>query len=80
MAGGRMMNTKKSEELYQRASGFMPGGVNSPVRDCKNVGKTPLFIERAEGDKIIDADGNEYIDYVCSAVPLDAVTFLFLNQ
>ncbi len=63
------MNTKKSEELYQRASGFMPGGVNSPVRACKNVGKTPLFIERAEGDKIIDADGNEYIDYVCSWGP-----------
>ena len=63
------MNTKNSEALYQSALNFMPGGVNSPVRACKNVGKTPLFIERAEGDKIIDADGNEYIDYVCSWGP-----------
>lgn len=63
------MNTKLSDEWYQKALEFMPGGVNSPVRACRNVGRTPLFIERALGDKIYDADGNEYIDYVCSWGP-----------
>ena len=63
------MNTKKSEQLYAKAVELMPGGVNSPVRACKNVGRTPIFIERAEGDKIYDVDGNAYIDYVCSWGP-----------
>ena len=48
----------------------MPGGVNSPVRAFKAVGGTPLFISRAKGSKIYDADGNEYIDYVSSWGPL----------
>ncbi|MBR1592492.1 MAG: glutamate-1-semialdehyde 2,1-aminomutase [Ruminococcus sp.] len=60
------MNTAKSEQLYKKALNFMPGGVNSPVRACRNVGTVPLFIDRAEGSKIYDADGNEYIDYICS--------------
>ena len=47
----------------------MPGGLNSPVRAFKSVGRSPLFIEKASGDKIIDADGNEFIDYVCSWGP-----------
>ena len=47
----------------------MPGGVNSPVRACRNVGRTPLFIERAAGSRIYDADGNEFIDLVCSWGP-----------
>lgn len=47
----------------------MPGGVNSPVRAYLAVGRTPLFIDRAKGSKIYDADGNEYIDYVCSWGP-----------
>lgn len=63
------MNTSKSEELYNQALEFMPGGVNSPVRACKNVNRTPLFIDHAIGDKIYDVDGNEYIDYVCSWGP-----------
>lgn len=63
------MNTEISKKLYQQAVKLMPGGVNSPVRSCKNVGKTPLFIERAEGSKIYDVDGNAYIDYVCSWGP-----------
>lgn len=63
------MNTSKSEQLYSRALEFMPGGVNSPVRACKAVGETPLFIERGEGSRIFDADGNEYIDYICSWGP-----------
>lgn len=60
------MNHEKSANLYKKALGFMPAGVNSPVRAFKSVGMTPLFIERAEGSKIYDADGNKYIDYVCS--------------
>ena len=63
------MNTSKSEQLYSRALEFMPGGVNSPVRACRAVGETPLFIERGEGSRIFDADGNEYIDYICSWGP-----------
>ena len=63
------MNIQRSEELYTKAEKLMPGGVNSPVRACRNVGKTPLFIDRASGDKIYDIDGNEYIDYVCSWGP-----------
>ena len=41
------MNTAKSEQLYKTACGFMPGGVNSPVRACKAVGTVPLFIDHA---------------------------------
>jgi glutamate-1-semialdehyde 2,1-aminomutase len=63
------MNTRKSEELYKKAITLMPGGVNSPVRAFKAVGRNPLFIERAKGSKIYDVDGNEYIDYVCSWGP-----------
>lgn len=59
----------KSEELYKKAVKLMPGGVNSPVRAYFSVNRTPVFIERAKGDKIYDADGNEYIDYVCSWGP-----------
>lgn len=63
------MNISKSEQLYNQALEFMPGGVNSPVRACRNVKRTPLFIDHAMGDKIYDVDGNEYIDYVCSWGP-----------
>ena len=50
------MNTTQSEERYAQALDFMPGGVNSPVRACRSVGRTPLFIDRAEGSKIYDVD------------------------
>lgn len=63
------MITEKSKELYSKALGFMPGGVNSPVRAYGSVGRTPLFIESAKGSKIYDEDGNEFIDYVCSWGP-----------
>ncbi|MGN0691357.1 MAG: glutamate-1-semialdehyde 2,1-aminomutase [Oscillospiraceae bacterium] len=63
------MNTTNSETLYEQAKKFMPGGVNSPVRAFNSVGRAPLFIERAKGDRIYDADGNEFIDYVCSWGP-----------
>lgn len=63
------MNTKNSENLYNQALGFMPGGVNSPVRACDSVGCVPLFIDHAEGSKIYDVDGNCFIDYICSWGP-----------
>ena len=60
------MKTSKSEEWFRRAQATIPGGVNSPVRAFKGVGGSPLFIERGEGSRLFDADGNSYIDYVCS--------------
>jgi glutamate-1-semialdehyde 2,1-aminomutase len=60
----------RSEELFARAQGLIPGGVNSPVRAFKAVGGAPLFIERAEGPRIWDADGRSYIDYVGSWGPM----------
>ena len=59
----------KSEHLFERAVKRIPGGVNSPVRAFGSVGGTPLFITKAKGSKIYDADGREYIDYVCSWGP-----------
>jgi glutamate-1-semialdehyde 2,1-aminomutase len=61
---------KRSRALYEEAQRYLPGGVDSPVRAHKAVGATPLFIERGKGSKIFDADGNGYIDYVCSWGPL----------
>ena len=61
---------EKSQELFAQAQTVIPGGVNSPVRAYKSVGCTPMFVERAAGSKIYDADGNEYIDYVASYGPM----------
>jgi len=62
--------TNRSEKLFQQAIKLIPGGVNSPVRAFKSVGGTPIFIERAEGSRIYDVDGNAYIDYVGSWGPM----------
>ncbi|MCI8804993.1 MAG: glutamate-1-semialdehyde 2,1-aminomutase [Clostridiales bacterium] len=59
-----------SDELFGRGKKVMPGGVNSPVRAFGSVERNPLFIEKASGSKIYDADGNEYIDFVNSWGPL----------
>ncbi len=64
------MTNTQSQALFERAQNIIPGGVNSPVRACKSVGTTPLFIDRAEGSRIWDADGREYIDYVGSWGPM----------
>ena len=58
-----------NKELFNEAQKYIIGGVNSPVRAFKAVEKTPLFIEKAKGSKIYDADGKEYIDYVMSWGP-----------
>ncbi|HEX8855034.1 MAG TPA: aminotransferase class III-fold pyridoxal phosphate-dependent enzyme, partial [Thermoleophilaceae bacterium] len=71
MTAGPLQQTR-SEELYRKALGLIPGGVNSPVRAMRSIGRDPLFIERASGAEIVDVDGNSYIDYVCSWGPLIA--------
>ena len=63
------MKTYRSSELFARAKTLMPGGVNSPVRAFGSVGREPLYIGSSHGDRITDADGNEYIDYVSSWGP-----------
>ncbi|TAJ69061.1 MAG: glutamate-1-semialdehyde-2,1-aminomutase [Chitinophagaceae bacterium] len=61
---------EKSKALFERAQQSIPGGVNSPVRAFKSVGGTPLFIEKAKGAYLYDADGNQYIDYIASWGPM----------
>lgn len=65
-----MKEFKVSGELFKEARRYLPGGVDSPVRAFKAVGGIPPFITRGKGSKIYDADGNEFIDYVCSWGPL----------
>ncbi|MBI3946455.1 MAG: glutamate-1-semialdehyde 2,1-aminomutase [Armatimonadetes bacterium] len=60
----------RSRRLFERAQQVIPGGVNSPVRAFRSVGGDPVFIERAEGARLVDVDGNSYVDYVCSWGPL----------
>ncbi|MFN8160411.1 MAG: glutamate-1-semialdehyde 2,1-aminomutase [Solirubrobacterales bacterium] len=60
----------RSAELYERALGVLPGGVNSPVRAMRQIGRDPIFIERGEGCELRDVDGNRYVDWVCSWGPL----------
>lgn len=62
--------TARSEAAFERAKKVMPGGVNSPVRAFRSVDQTPFFVSRAQGSRIYDIDGNEYIDYVGSWGPL----------
>ncbi len=62
--------TTRSEDLFNRAQQVIPGGVNSPVRAFRAVGRAPLFIREASGPTITDVDGNSYIDYVGSWGPM----------
>ena len=59
-----------SESLFERAQRVMPGGVNSPVRAFRAVGGSPFFVARAEGARIVDADGRSYLDFLGSWGPL----------
>ena len=59
-----------SKILFEKAQGIIPGGVNSPVRAFRSVDASPLFIREARGSRIVDADGQEYIDYVMSWGPM----------
>lgn len=60
------METGQSQQLFEQSKERIPGGVNSPVRAFQAVGGTPLFIQSASGSRMMDVDGNSYIDYVCS--------------
>ena len=64
------MQTSRSSDLFAEAIRHMPGGVNSPVRAFRSVGRDPLFIKSARGGYVTDADGNELIDYVGSWGPM----------
>jgi glutamate-1-semialdehyde 2,1-aminomutase len=65
-------STERSTELYQRALDLMPGGVNSPVRAMRSIGRDPIFIASGRGSTLVDVDGNEYLDWVSSWGPLIA--------
>src|SRR3954468_17535510 len=61
----------RSAELYRRALELMPGGVNSPVRAMRSIGRDhPIFVARGKGAELIDVDANRYVDWVCSWGPL----------
>lgn len=64
------MEHLKSKKLFERAKKVIPGGVNSPVRAFRSVGMDPIFIKRAEGAYLYDADGNKYIDHISSWGPM----------
>lgn len=64
------MKNEKSKAIYEEAIKYIPGGVNSPVRAFKAVGIDPVFVDHGTGSHVIDVDGNEFIDYVCSWGPL----------
>jgi glutamate-1-semialdehyde 2,1-aminomutase len=67
---GTGMSGPRSRKLFEEAKKHIPGGVNSPVRAFRSVGGEPLFIKKAKGSKIYDADGKAYIDYVLSWGPM----------
>ena len=62
--------TARSSQLYQQAQRLLPGGVNSPVRAMRSIGRDPIFIASGRGSTITDVDGNDYIDWVSSWGPL----------
>ncbi len=64
------MEITTSQELFERAKDYIPGGVNSPVRAFKAVGGDPIFFAKAEGAIMVDEDGNEYIDLINSWGPM----------
>lgn len=64
------MKNEKSKIYFEEAKQLLPGGVNSPVRAFASVSTIPVFIERGKGSKVVDVDGNTYIDYICSWGPL----------
>ena len=68
MSSPKIINTDRprSREIFRRATDVLVGGVNSPVRAFRAVGGDPIVVDHASGARLWDADGNEYIDYVCS--------------
>jgi glutamate-1-semialdehyde 2,1-aminomutase len=72
-SGARVVEAgARSSQLFQRALGLLPGGVNSPVRAMRSIGRDPVFAARGEGPELVDVDGNRYVDWVMSWGPLIA--------
>ena len=69
-SGTVSLRDTRSAELYGRALARLPGGVNSPVRAMRAIGRPPIFVERASGVELVDVDGNHFVDWVCSWGPL----------
>lgn len=61
-----LLNREKSHQVFTQLSQVIPGGVNSPVRACKEMGQLPMVVEYGKGDILVDVDGNRFIDYCCS--------------
>ena len=72
MGSGARVAADRSAAAYARAVQLLPGGVNSPVRAMRSIGRDPIFVERGEGAELIDVDGNRYVDWVMSWGPLIA--------
>jgi glutamate-1-semialdehyde 2,1-aminomutase len=71
-SGADLKARTRSAELYERALGLIPGGVNSPVRAMRSIGRDPIFVAEASGAELVDADGNRYVDWMQSWGPLVA--------
>jgi glutamate-1-semialdehyde 2,1-aminomutase len=72
VGSGARLTASRSAEHYQRALELLPGGVNSPVRAMRAIGRDPIFVARGEGAELVDVDGNRYVDWVMSWGPLIA--------
>jgi glutamate-1-semialdehyde 2,1-aminomutase len=72
VGGGAHLTASRSAELYRRALELLPGGVNSPVRAMRQIGREPVFVARGEGAELVDVDGRRYVDWVQSWGPLIA--------
>ncbi|HEV7845741.1 MAG TPA: glutamate-1-semialdehyde 2,1-aminomutase [Thermoleophilaceae bacterium] len=72
MGSGALVAAGRSAAAYERALQLLPGGVNSPVRAMRSIGRDPIFVARGEGAELIDVDGNRYVDWVMSWGPLIA--------
>ncbi|MEA2366912.1 MAG: glutamate-semialdehyde -aminomutase [Thermoleophilaceae bacterium] len=72
MGSGARVAADRSAAAYARAVQLLPGGVNSPVRAMRSIGRDPIFVARGEGAELIDVDGNRYVDWVMSWGPLIA--------
>jgi glutamate-1-semialdehyde 2,1-aminomutase len=72
VGGGTPVTGTRSSELYERAVRLIPGGVNSPVRAMRSIGRDPVFVAEARGAELVDADGKRYVDWMQSWGPLVA--------
>jgi glutamate-1-semialdehyde 2,1-aminomutase len=72
VGSGARVAADASAAAYERALALLPGGVNSPVRAMRQIGRDPIFVARGEGAELIDVDGNRYVDWVMSWGPLIA--------